>query len=203
MHKEILTPEQIELLPLVTKFSKDFGLVGGTAVALHLGHRESVDFDLFTRTDFDTRRIRKNIERGFPIQRIVTDEKNQYTIIILGVRLTFFQYPYHIAYGEKFEKVIRIPDLATLAAMKAFALGRRAKWKDYVDLYFILQDHLTLHQINQKAKEIFGPEYNEKIFRTQLAYFDDMNYSETVTYRPGFAVTDKTIKKALVQYSLE
>ena len=48
MHKEILTDEQINLLPLVQLFNKDFGLVGGTAIAFHIGHRESIDFDLFS-----------------------------------------------------------------------------------------------------------------------------------------------------------
>ena len=46
MHKEILTKEQLELLPTIKFFSKDFGLVGGTAIALHIGHRHSIDFDL-------------------------------------------------------------------------------------------------------------------------------------------------------------
>ena len=47
MHKEILTAEQNKLLPLVESFAKDFGLVGGTAIALHLGHiARSIDFDL-------------------------------------------------------------------------------------------------------------------------------------------------------------
>ena len=48
MHKEILTKNQLELLPSLNSFSKDFVLVGGTAIVLYLGHRESIDFDLFT-----------------------------------------------------------------------------------------------------------------------------------------------------------
>ena len=48
MHKEILSKEQFDLLPFIKLFSKDFYLVGGTAVALHIGHRRSIDFDLFT-----------------------------------------------------------------------------------------------------------------------------------------------------------
>ncbi|MEA2064850.1 MAG: hypothetical protein U9O66_00955 [Patescibacteria group bacterium] len=47
MHKKILTKEQKELLPLIKKFIKKFGLVGGTAIALQIGHRESIDFDFF------------------------------------------------------------------------------------------------------------------------------------------------------------
>jgi len=48
-HKEILVPGQRDLLSAVKSFAKDFGLVGGTAIALHIGHRESIDFDLFTK----------------------------------------------------------------------------------------------------------------------------------------------------------
>lgn len=48
-----------------------------------------------------------------------------------------------------------MPDLLTLSAMKAFALGRRAKWKDYVDMYFILRDHYDIHTVSSKAQEIF------------------------------------------------
>lgn len=52
MHREILSENQIRLLPLIKTYSADFGLVGGTAIALHLGHRRSIDFDLFTDKDF-------------------------------------------------------------------------------------------------------------------------------------------------------
>jgi hypothetical protein len=61
MHKEILTDQQIKLLPLVEKFIKDFGLVDGTAIALQIGHRRSIDFDLFSAEEFDNNKIRKTI----------------------------------------------------------------------------------------------------------------------------------------------
>ena len=51
MHDNILTNEQRNLLPLIKAFSKDYYLVGGTAIALHIGHRRSIDFDLFTGID--------------------------------------------------------------------------------------------------------------------------------------------------------
>ena len=62
MHEEILAPEQKKLLPLVALFKKDFGLVGGTAIALHIGHRESLDFDLFSLEEFDSLKIRNKIK---------------------------------------------------------------------------------------------------------------------------------------------
>ena len=48
MHLDVLTREQTELLPFLSQFAKRYYLVGGTAVALQLGHRQSIDFDLFT-----------------------------------------------------------------------------------------------------------------------------------------------------------
>ena len=203
MHKEILTPEQSNLLNVVKLFSEDFGLVGGTAIALHLGHRESIDYDLFTFDKFLNQKIRRKILRVAKITTVLRDEAGQFTLEINGVRFTFFQFPYKINFSESFGNIIKLPDLLTLAAMKAFALGRRAKWKDYVDLYFILKANHTISEITLKGIEIFGNEFNEKIFRTQLAYFKDIDYSEQVVYKEGFLTDDEIIKKALVDFSLE
>lgn len=116
--------------------------------------------------------------------------------------MTFYRFPYKLDYADKLEKVIKMPDLLTLAAMKAFALGQRAKWKDYVGMYFILNGFYSIDQINQRGREVFGEEYNEKLFKSQLSYFKDINYSEEVEFMPGFAVSDAKIKKALVEFSI-
>ena len=66
MHSKVLTEEQRELLPLIRSFSNDYYLVGGTAIALYIGHRRSIDFDLFTTRNIKRRSIRNLIEkRGF------------------------------------------------------------------------------------------------------------------------------------------
>lgn len=203
MHKEILTAEQLQLLPAVKRFTKDFYLVGGTAIALHLGHRRSIDFDLFTSKPFENSVIERRIKRmGFKAERVVRDEQGQYTLIIKGVYFTFFEYPFPIPLACTFDSIIKIPDLLTLAAMKAFALGRRAKWKDYVDLYFVMEKCGGVKCVADQAHTLFGNEFNEKLFREQLDYFDDINYSEKVIYMPGFEVNDKIIKKTLTEFSI-
>ena len=202
MHKEILTLEQLELTPLLKKFSKDFYLVGGTAIAFHIGHRRSIDFDLFTAKEFNNITIRKKLPKGIKIERVFKDETGNYTISINGVRCTFFHYPFLIHISKSLNDAIKLPNLLTLAAMKAYALGRRAKWKDYVDLYFIMKDYYTLGHIVEKAKRVFGNEFNEKIFRAQLAYFKDIDYSEKVIYLPGFETKDALIKKKLTEFSV-
>ena len=202
LHPEILTKEQKELLPLVKKFYKDFGLVGGTAIALHIGHRESVDFDLFSFEEFKNVNIKKRILRSKKIDNIIRDETEQFTFVISGVLFTFFRYPFKINYEINFNQTLKMPSLLTLAAMKLFALGRRAKWKDYVDLYFIIKDFHSVSEIIKQAESMFGNEFNEKICREQLAYFEDVNYSEKVNYLKGFEVSDRTIKKELINFSL-
>lgn len=203
MHKEILTKTQLKLLPTVKLFSKEFGLVGGTAIAFHLGHRESIDFDLFNFNEFANYSIKRKITKNTAIDTVLINRKGEYTFLIDGIKFTFFQFPYKINYSEWFDDIIKLPDILTLAAMKAFALGRRAKWKDYVDLYFILKAQHTVSEITAKGVEIFDNEFNEKIFRTQLSYFEDIDYSEQIIYKDGFKIDDEVIKKALVEFSLE
>jgi hypothetical protein len=95
-----------------------------------------------------------------------------------------------------------MPSLLSLASMKAYALGKRAKWKDYVDLYFIFKKH-SFGEVVNKAIEIFGQEFNEKLFREELAYFDDIDYTEQIDYMKGFEVRDETVKKNLSEISLQ
>lgn len=202
MHSEILTPEQVELLPVIKKFSLSFSLVGGTAIALYIGHRRSVDFDLFTDKKFKNINLKKKLLTFKKIDNVLVNEEGEFTVFAKGVKITFFQYPYKIEYDERLNDVIKMPNLLTLAAMKAFALGRRAKWKDYVDLYFIMEKYHGLDKIIKKAKQIFKSEFNEKIFRTQLAYFKDIDYSEEVIFMKGFEVSSKVIQKELTNFSL-
>lgn len=204
MHKEVLTRAQSQLLPLVSLFMKDFGLVGGTAIALQIGHRRSIDFDLFTAKDFQNAQIRRIIvKNGQKISKVFRDETGQFTFLIGTVQLTFFTYPFKIKFSKHFDKAMRMPDLLTLAALKAYALGRRAKWKDYVDLYFVINKYHSIQKIVKRGREIFKGEFNERIFREQLAYFDDINYSEDVNFLPGFEVSAEKIKNSLIKFSLE
>lgn len=70
MHPEILEEQQRKLLPFLSEFSSDFGMVGGTAIAYHIGHRRSIDFDLFTNTEFDNAKILSKIRKTFPLERV-------------------------------------------------------------------------------------------------------------------------------------
>ncbi|MBW1822556.1 MAG: hypothetical protein JRI92_12535 [Deltaproteobacteria bacterium] len=118
-------------------------------------------------------------------------------IVINSVKITFFNFPYEIDHLIVFNGIIKIPTLLDLAAMKTYALGGRAKWKDYVDLYYILKDHHDLKELSVRATEIFGTYFNEKLFREQLCFFDDIDFSEKVDYM-GKEIKEEEIRKVLV-----
>ena len=205
MHKEILTTEQQGLLPAIKSFAKDFGLVGGTAVALHIGHRESIDFDLFTKNPehpIMAKKLQRQFGRYAIIDRVLVEEDPELTFMTNTVKVTFYHFEHKIPYTERFGSYIKMPSLLTLAAMKVFALGQRAKWKDYVDLYFIMREYHTLADIVPHAEKLFGGEFNARLLREQLSYFDDVSYKEPVIYKPGFEVPDEEVKRALIEYSL-
>lgn len=202
MFKTVLTLQQTELLPLLEEFSDSFGLAGGTAIALHLGHRRSIDFDLFTSGKLDHDRIRRTIRSFHSIDSTIVESPDELTLVTRGVKLTFLSYPFPIEYSEQLDNVIRMPDVMTLAAMKTFSLGRRAKWKDYVDLYFVFKTR-SLPEILQRSRSIFQKEFNEKLFREQLAFYEDIDYSETIDFMPGFEVNDEEVKETLQKIAIQ
>lgn len=203
MYLDVLTREQTELLPFLSQFAKRYYLVGGTAVALQLGHRQSIDFDLFTTSTIQRVKLRKCVEQSGFTSRLLGEDVDQIHFVVHGVKVTFFAFPYQVDHPVWLDKVLSMPSLLSLAAMKAFALGRRAKWKDYVDLFFLLRDICPLQTICQEAGRIFGGSFSDRLFRGQLSYHADIDYAETVDFMPGFAVDPETIRAFLVDRSLE
>lgn len=202
MHEEILSEKQKQLLPLVGKFSNRFGLVGGTAIALQIGHRRSIDFDLITLGNLDNEGIRSQVRSYSHIDSIIVDEVGELSLIADSVKLSFIKYPFSIRFNVMFKNYIKMPDLLTLASMKVYALGRRARWKDYVDLYFVLKKY-SLGELVKKADEIFKKEFNEKLFREELSYFEDIDHTEKVDYLKGQEINNEEIQKFLIEISLQ
>jgi hypothetical protein len=198
MHIEVLSEAQQRLLPLIKSFSIEYYLAGGTAIALYIAHRRSIDFDLFTSADIERIAIRNIITKGgFTIEGLLYESADQIHLIVNSIKMTFLSFPFKNIQLTNFNNIIRIPELLDLAAMKAYALGGRAKWKDYVDLYFILKDHYQLKELSARAASIFGADFNEKLLREQLCFFDDIDYSERVEYIKN-DIDEAEIKKFLV-----
>ena len=184
-------------------FRREYYLVGGTAIALHLGHRRSIDFDMFKTSSINHKKnLDKLAESGFPytVTRRVAEQMN---LIVNDVKVTFFQYPFPVDSTERLESFFRLPSLLQLAAMKAYALGRRSKWKDYVDLYFLLNEHFSIEEVSACATTLFGELYSEKMFRAQLCYFEDVDYTEEVDYIIPSPPSDEKVRNTLTALAKE
>lgn len=202
MHDEILNKGQVELLPLMKKFRREYYLVGGTAIALHIGHRRSVDFDMFKLSAINHKKNLDKISSARFSCQVTRRVAEQMNLLVNGVKLTFFQYPFQIEPEDRFGDVFRLPSLLSLAAMKAYALGRRSKWKDYVDLYFLLTRHFSVEDVSRKAMDIFGDLFSEKLFRAQLSFFEDVDYTDQVEYLVEKPPTDNEVKSALTSIAI-
>ncbi len=175
MHEEALTKKAADLLPLFKKF-KGFYLVGGTALALQIGHRISVDFDFFT-SDKLSSAILQQVKRVFSGHSISVTYRapEQLNTLIDNVKTTFLCYPYPIVDEHIKYKMVSIATVLEIAAMKAFAVGKRLTYKDYVDWYFLLnEEHVDLREVIARAKKKFKDDFNDRLFLGQLVSLEDI-----------------------------
>lgn len=176
MHLEALTEEGRDIFPYLRDFS-DFYLAGGTALALQLGHRVSVDFDFFCGRQISDRLLAK-IKRLFPVRKIsvAVDNPDELTVYLDGVKVTFLRYPFPPLFPFHRAEGVRLLSLPDIAATKAYTIGRRGEWKDYVDLYFcVSEEHTSIEQILSVAEQKYRFEFNGRLFLEQLLYLDDIS----------------------------
>ena len=200
MHKEALTKKAEVIFPKLSKF-KNFYLVGGTALALQIGHRISVDFDMFTYDeDISTLKLLQKVKHIFDRLNVFVALRtpDQLNVSVDGIRTTFFHYPYPVI--GKLIKYRDVPMISVieLAAMKAFSIGKRLSYKDYVDWYFLLKEnHLTLKKVIAFAERKYGGDFNDRLFLEQLASSRDAFYQEIDFLRDP--VDRKTVEKLLTK----
>lgn len=174
MHPEVLTKEGAELFPLLKRFS-GYYLAGGTSLALQLGHRISFDFDLF-RDAHIPRSLLGRVEYivGKPVVPLVNNS-DELTVTVDGVKLTFLNYPFRPAEPLEVYDGLPLLSITDIAATKAYTIGRRGSYRDYIDLYFVIHDgRVTLHEIISTAERKFGEAFNGALFLQQLVYLDDI-----------------------------
>ena len=180
MHREVLTKRAAELFGSLSRFP-GFYLAGGTALALQIGHRTSVDFDLFSNKDIE-RSLLPRVQRAFPDAASIApliNNPDELTVLVDDVKITFLKYPFPTF--DPFVIYDQVPLLSVreIAATKAYTIGRRGAYKDYIDLYFILSEqHATLTDIIGVAEKKFGVEFNSRLFLEQLIFLDDVEATD-------------------------
>jgi len=174
MYLEAINSKRQKIFQKLKNFPQ-FYLAGGTALALQIGHRMSDDFDLFTEKDIPADLLEK-VEKIFKDSKIniITNHSEQLSLIVDQTKVDFVKYPFSLILDlTEYEKVKIIKILET-AAMKAYTIGRRATYKDYIDLYFILSEkHSSLPEIIKISKEKFKEHFDPRLFLEQLVYLED------------------------------
>ncbi len=177
LHKDpfIVRPDTIGLIQQLQALPelKEFYLVGGTALALQLGHRNSIDIDLFTKNDFTPESLLKFLEKGFSIEPTFSTQ-NTLLSIINTIKVDFICHSYPLVLPPITEEGITYLSKEDIAAMKLNTISNSGKrLKDFIDIYFLLE-HFSLSQMIHFYR-IKYPNYNPLIALKAINYFDDID----------------------------
>lgn len=181
----ILDNNRKDILPLLKEFKDKFYLAGGTALALQLGHRISVDFDFFAIDDFNLDDMQKINDRLFKKHKLnaIQMEPGTYTILIDDeIKLSFFKIEHKTIKPFKESEWFKLCSEVEIGAIKISAL-LRAAFRDYVDIYFLLKKYSLEEIINLCLKKY--PSFEVSVYLKALLSYDDIEIVP-IKYAPGF-----------------
>lgn len=172
LHYETIDQPTLELLKQLQSIElfKDLRLVGGTSLALQIGHRKSVDLDLFGWIDVDVIEINDALSKVGNITQL-KNSKNIHIYIVDGIKVDVVNYTYPWLKDLILIESIRLANCEDIAAMKLSAITGRGTKKDFIDLYFLLKQ-MTLSQMLQ----LYLDKYKDGslfLVMKSLVYFDD------------------------------
>ncbi|OFY60494.1 MAG: hypothetical protein A2V46_04685 [Bacteroidetes bacterium RBG_19FT_COMBO_42_7] len=184
------------------EYLKGFYLTGGTALALYLGHRKSVDIDLFSNFGFDAGQMIENLSQDFPFQ-LFYSSANTLRGSIENIKTDIIAHRYKYINGPFLLDNISILSEDDIVAMKINAIitsGQRIK--DFTDIYFLL-DKFDISDMIRFYNNKYNQD-NDALILKSLIYFDDIDNSDwpVLIKNPDLKIADikKRIKKAVLQY---
>lgn len=172
LHLETIEPTTLELLKKLQKnpLLKNTRLVGGTALALQIGHRKSIDIDLFGEINCDQYELVESLTDIGQLKTI-KESPNIHIYQLNGVKLDIVNYKYSWIKPERVDDNIILADLEDIAAMKTTAIIGRGTKKDFIDMAFLL-DFFSLEDILCFYEKKY-PEASRFIAMKSITYFDD------------------------------
>ena len=167
-----IQPQTLQLLKDLQNLEslQDFILVGGTSLALQIGHRISIDLDLFAYSDKDVAPILDDINQ-FGRIRVVNQTRRILNLFIEDIKVDFVSYRYDFLNPPLLEDGLRLASIQDIAAMKLSAITGRGSRKDFIDLYFIL-NQFSLSKIFEFYNSKYPDGVDFLVFKS-LTYFED------------------------------
>ncbi len=160
-----------------------FYLAGGTALALHLGQRQSRDLDFFTRDPRSTLpalpKMDTMLQQFSSVQwELRTADQIQLRLNNVSVTLLAYPFPHHFPYYTW--RGLAVADARDVAIQKAYTIGRRAQTRDYLDIHAVLTHGvISFNDMVQMAQETYGEAFSSRLFLQQLTYTQDLPDRET------------------------
>ncbi len=178
LHYSTIDSKTLELLKELQhiSFFKQMRLVGGTALALQIGHRVSVDIDLFGNLTADEYEISERLN-AFKSNNVVKKTKNISINIIEGVKVDIVNYPYPWIDEPFLKDGIVMASQKDIAAMKLAAIAGRGTKKDFIDIFFLMQK-FSLGEILSFYEEKYS-DGNIFLVLKSILYFDDADSEQT------------------------
>jgi hypothetical protein len=198
IHLDTLDDKRREAFLRLKSFKKYGYLAGGTALMLQIKHRRSFDFDIFLNREIKDADLRA-LKRKFLIREIGLDTSEQLDVLASNfIKITLVYYRYNPLFSLKETDSIPSLSIKDIAVDKAHTIGRRGRWRDYVDMFFILkQRYCSIPEIIRLAIKKFKEEFNAKKFLEQLTYFKDLDRFDISFI--GKSYSEKEIKNYLIQ----
>ena len=172
LHLETIEPKTLELLRRLQSLSifEHSRLVGGTALALQLGHRKSIDLDMFGSIEATSEEIQDACRNAGELE-ISKTSKNINIYWVDGIKVDCVNYPYEWLEECKVLNGLRLASVNDIAAMKISAIINRGTKKDFIDLHFLLKE-MSLNQILDLYDKKY-PDGSRFIAIKSLTYFED------------------------------
>jgi predicted nucleotidyltransferase component of viral defense system len=178
MYWDILDEPRKKILPVLS-FARSHGfyLAGGTALALQLGHRLSVDFDFYAKNEFDEMAFESDVVKN--LQGFKVSQRSSGTLVgqVGVVDISFFHYSYPTIGDIIKTDHIDLVSVADIAAMKIIAISQRGLRRDFLDLYSISKTH-PLSQVFTWAQQKFS-QFDPHVCLKALTYFKDADDDES------------------------
>lgn len=171
---DVLPPVQRALWPRLTALPEDAVLYGGTALALRLGHRGSVDFDLFLPRHFEPGALRRELDALGPME-VVQSAPDTLGVRVEGVRISLFGVERAPVGPATVAADIGLPvaSLLDVGATKLQTIVDRAEAKDYVDIDAVLASGVDLSDLLGAAQVIFGARFAPLLALKAMTSFED------------------------------
>src|SRR6056297_2024540 len=161
--------ELLKKIMTIPQFNELF-LVGGTSLALQIGHRKSIDLDLFGKFNTDNREFAWILKK-FDSVKLINETQNIKTYTIENIKVDFVNYPYSWIDKIISKDGIRLVGMRDIAAMKLSAITGRGTKKDFIDLYFLLR-YFNLNQMLNFYTQKY-PDGSKFLVLKSLTYFED------------------------------